>query len=309
MSDAKIITWKYFILVACLALLAGSSEVTKAYENKQESRPVKEIEKYIYKKTPQSDLAVYIHFPPGWTKQDKRSAIVFFAGGWVGTADQFKYQAEYLASRGMVAARAEYRGKLRGDATIDKCIEDGKSAVRWLRKNASMFGVDPNRIAASGGSSGGHMAACTYTTKGLEAEGEDQTISSKPNLLILFNPVLDLSVPMYSKYVKYIPVPVEMISPNLNLTEKTPPTILFYGTKDVLLDQGKAYLNRARQLGFEATLYTADGADHGFFNNEPWLSKTLYLADEFLSKHGYIQGQPTIETSKNAQMVEMRPGK
>ncbi len=306
MIDAKIIAWKYYILVPCLVLLSGSFAVTKEYENKQESRPVKEIKKYIYKKTPQSDLAIYIHFPPRWSKQDKRPAIVFFAGGWVGTADQFKYQAEYLASRGMVAARAEYRGKLRGGATIDKCIEDGKSAVRWLRKNASMLGIDPNRTAASGGSSGGHMAACTYATKGLEAEGEDQTISSKPNLLILFNPVLDLSVPMYSKYVKDIPVPVEMISPNLNLAEKTPPTILFHGTKDPLLDQGKTYLKRAGQLGFEAKLYTADGVDHGFFNNEPWLSKTLYLTDEFLSKHGYTQGQPTIPISENAQMKEAR---
>ncbi len=306
MSDTKITTLKYCILVICLVLLSGSSAETTEYANKQESQPVKEIEKFIYKETSQSDLAIYVHFPPGWVKQDKRPAIVFFAGGGVGTADQFKYQAEYLASRGMVAARAEYRGKLRGGATIDKCIEDGKSAVRSLRKNFSMLGIDPNRIAASGGSSGGHMAACAYTTKGLEAREEDLTVLSKPDLLVLFNPVLDLSVPMYSKYVKDMPVPVEMISPNLNLAEKTPPTILFYGTKDPLLAQGKAYLNQARQLGFEASLYTADGVDHGFFNNEPWLSKTLYLADVFLSKHGYTQGQPTIAISEKAQMAEAR---
>ncbi len=295
-------TKAYRVLVACLMILTCGCAVTKEHAKENESRPIK----YIYKKTSESDLAIFIHFPPGWAKEDKRPAIVFFAGGWVGTADQFKYQAQYLASRGMVAARAEYRGKLRGGALIDKCIEDGKSAVRWLRKNALMLGIDSNRIAVSGGSFGGLMAACTYTSRGLEAKGEDISISSKPNLLVLFNPLLDLSVAPYSKFLSDIPIPAEMISPNLSLTEGTPPTILFYGTKDVLFDQGRFYLYRARQLGFQADLYSADGVDHGFFNDEPWRSNTLFLADEFLSKHGYTQGQPTIPISKSAQLIKVK---
>ena len=43
---------------------------------------------------------------------------------------------------------------------------------------------------AAGGSAGGHIAACTALTPGLDAEGEDAEISSKPNALVLFNPVL-----------------------------------------------------------------------------------------------------------------------
>jgi hypothetical protein len=49
--------------------------------------------------------------------------------------NQFFYQAEYLASRGMIAARADYRVKNRQGGEPDKSVEDGKSALRWQRGN------------------------------------------------------------------------------------------------------------------------------------------------------------------------------
>ena len=99
---------------------------------------------YIYKQTPQGELAMYVHFPEDWTANDKRSAIVFFfGGGWrTGEVEQFVPQAEYFANRGMVTARADYRVKNRHGTSPDKCVEDGKSAVRWLRINATKLGVD-----------------------------------------------------------------------------------------------------------------------------------------------------------------------
>src|SRR6478609_8954100 len=74
---------------------------------------------FTYKKTKQTDLEIHVHFPPDWKKDDKRPAIVFFfGGGWTsGTVKRFEPQAEYLASRGMVAARADYRVKSRHEVT------------------------------------------------------------------------------------------------------------------------------------------------------------------------------------------------
>src|SRR5262249_6892648 len=142
-------------------------------------------------KTQQAELEMHVHFPPDWKMGDKRAAIVFFfGGGWTnGRVEQFEPQAAYLAGRGMVAARADYRVKSRHNVTPDVCVEDAKSAVRWLLQNAAMLGVDPDRLVASGGSAGGHIAACT-ACPGLDAAGEDTKISSRPNAMILFNPVL-----------------------------------------------------------------------------------------------------------------------
>lgn len=267
-------------------------------ESERDSEPqpqsTKRVEKYIYKQTPQCELAIYIHFPKDWNANDKRAAIVFFSGGgWhTGTVKQFVPQAEYLVGRGMVTARADYRVSSRHGTTPDKCVEDAKSAVRWLRANAAKLGIDPNRIAASGQSAGGHIAACTYTTKGLEAEGEDLSVSSKPNLLVLFSAKLDCSPRAESLGPKEMAF---KISPNHNLTKDVPPAILFYGTEEWLVADGVDFIEKSKKLGNIAELYTAEGQPHGFSTRSPWLERTIYLMDRFLARYGYTRGEPTIK--------------
>jgi acetyl esterase/lipase len=141
-----------------VALLLGLAASAFARDQAKETAKT-----FTFKKTTKADkitpvsLEMHVHFPTDWKKDDKRSAIVFFfGGGWTsGTVQQFEPQAAYLASRGMVAARAEYRVKSRHEVTPDACVEDAKSAVRWLRQNAALLGIDPDRIVASGGSAGG----------------------------------------------------------------------------------------------------------------------------------------------------------
>jgi acetyl esterase len=270
-----------------------------------------EFRRYIYKNTPQGDLEIRVNFPPGWTRKDKRSAIVFFfGGGWRGgSIDQFKPQAEYFASREMVTARVDYRVKNRQGTLADKCVEDGKSAVRWLRTQAEELGIDEERIVSSGGSAGGHVAACTYIVQGYEAEGEDLSISSRPNLLVLFNPVLDAS--SATKRIERMGSLeiADDLSPNLHLDKNVPATLMFYGTEDSLLAHGKTFVRKAGPLGIEAILYTAEAQRHGFFNRDPWLSKTIFLMDQFLTKHGYLEGEPTVSVLENYEMVRMESRK
>ena len=85
--------------------------------------------------------------------------VFFFGGGWSqGTVTQFTPQAKHFAERGMVAILADYRVFRRHGTTALEAMADARSAVRWVRANASKLGVDPNRIVAAGGSSGGHIA-------------------------------------------------------------------------------------------------------------------------------------------------------
>lgn len=176
---------------------------------------------FVYKKTKQADLEVIVHFPADWNESDKRPAVMFFfGGGWTnGKVEQFEPQAIHLANRGLVAARADYRVKSRHDVTPKECVEDAKSAVRWLRANAAKLGVDPNRIVAAGGSAGGHIAACTALTPGLDAKDEDAKISSQPNALVLFNPVLRFAgIPELMGRVGHDEALAKAISPTLHLT-------------------------------------------------------------------------------------------
>src|SRR5262245_59159446 len=92
----------------------------------------------VYKTTAQGDLKMNLYFPPGWKPADRRPAIIFFFGGSCATGSpaQFGSTAEYFATRGLVAASAEYRIESIHHTSPERCLEDGKSAIRWLRMNA-----------------------------------------------------------------------------------------------------------------------------------------------------------------------------
>lgn len=266
-----------------------------AVQAKAEDKPKEaSTQTFIYKKTPQADLELVVHYPPGWKTTDKRPGIVcFFGGGWEnGKITQFESQATHLASRGMVAARADYRVKSRHGVTPNECVEDAKSAVRWMRQNVAQLGVDPDRIVAAGGSAGGHLAACTALTPGLDAEGEDASISSKPNALVLFNPVLRFhGIPQLMERIGNDEALGKAISPTLHLTKDSPPTLILFGTGDRLAVMGDEFMAKSKELGHRAELFTAEGQAHGFFNRQPWLEKTTERMDEFLVEIGYLEGR------------------
>lgn len=250
------------------------------------------LKTFAYKSTSSGPLELTVHYPADWKATDKRPAIVFFfGGGWTGgKIEQFTTQAEHLARRGMVAARADYRVKSRHKVTPDRCVEDAKSAVRWMRSQAATLGVDPNRIVAAGGSAGGHIAACTALTEGLEANGEDTSISSRPNALLLYNPVLRFDgVPQLMARIGDDEALGKRISPSLHLSRETPPSLLLFGTADPLIAQGREFQDRAREIGTATEMFTAEGQVHGFFNKTPWRENTTDRADAFLTRLGYLE--------------------
>jgi acetyl esterase/lipase len=282
---------------ACWTALLGVlvTSLTVPAHAQEKAKP--SVETLTYKKTKEGDLPLTVHFPPDWNKEDKRPAIVFFfGGGWTGgRVTQFEPQAAYLASRGMVAARADYRVKSRHNVTPAQCVEDAKSAIRWVRQNAGRLGVDPDRIVAAGGSAGGHIAACT-ASPGLDAADEDSSISSKPNALVLFNPVTRFDgIPELMTRVGNDEKLGKAISPTLHLSKQTPPALLLYGKEDRLLKQGEEYVARSKEVGHRAELFLADGVGHGFFNRSPWQERTSRRMDEFLGSLRYVVGEPTIK--------------
>src|SRR4051794_26673595 len=71
-----------------------------------------------------------------------------------------------LAGQGYVAATATYR--LAPKYPFPAAVHDVKAAVRWLRANATKYGIDPDRIGATGGSAGGHLAQVLGVTGGVQ---------------------------------------------------------------------------------------------------------------------------------------------
>ena len=264
--------------------------LTSAWANEKPDRDV------VYKTIGDSKLSLFIFNPDGHKATDKRPAIVFFfGGGWNGgTPSQFYPQSRYLASRGMVAICADYRTKKSAGTDPRKCVQDGKSAIRWIRSHAKELGIDPNKLAAGGGSAGGHVAATTGTDTKFDEPDEDTSVSCRPNALVLFNPVYDNGPKGYGhdRVKDYW----KNFSPMHNLTKETPPTIVFLGTKDKLIPVATAesYQKKMKDLGVRSDLHLYKDQPHGFFNKAKYY-ETVLETDRFLTELGFLKGKPTLQ--------------
>jgi len=271
----------------------------------------KEAEKVVYKTI--GEVKLHLHIFRSAKKKSSSPAIVFFfGGGWNhGTPGQFEQQCRYLASRGMVAMTAEYRIRNMHGTRAKACVEDGKSAVRWIRSNSKKIGVNPSQIGVGGGSAGGHVAACTGVIKGFEAKDEDSKISSNPNAMILFNPPCVLAaVPERKDYLSAqamagmaarMGVAPEQLSPWHNVAKGQPPTLVLHGEADSLVPfwTSKVFVEKMKKAGNQAELAAYPDQKHGFFNygrgNAKNFIATMQRTDEFLAKLGWLKGKPTID--------------
>ncbi|OYP34595.1 alpha/beta hydrolase [Rhodopirellula sp. MGV] len=273
------------VLVATFALPVNAQKKKAAKDKPQPDQTV------VYKSVGEVDLELHLFEPPKASDPTPRAAIVFFfGGGWVGgSPSQFYGQSRALADRGMVAICAQYRVKKQHGTSPKECVADGKSAIRWVRAHADELNIDPQRIAAGGGSAGGHVAAATATVDQFDDPADDLAVSCRPNALVLFNPVYDNGPQGYG--YDRVSEFYEAISPLHNLDADVPPTIVFLGTKDKLIpvETGEAFRDKLTELGVRNELHLYDGAPHGFFNSGDAYEDTLAKASEFLGSLGYLE--------------------
>ena len=258
------------------------------------------VRRQIYKRVGDIELGLQTVQPEGHLDSNGRpAAIFFFGGGWSGgSPDQFARHARYLASRGMVVFLADYRTARADGTTPFECVKDAKSAVRWVRSHARQLGIDGQRLAAGGGSAGGHLAAATATLTGFDDPGDDVTVSAVPNALLLFNPVYDNGPDGYG--YERVSDHYAAFSPIHNIRPGMPPTIVFLGTKDALIpvSTAQAFQTIMQVVGSRSELHLYEGQGHGFFNenkSRKYFYETVVEMDRFLESLGYVQGPPTLQ--------------
>lgn len=242
-----------------------------------------------YKKTTYRELNLHVFKPENFQNGEKRPAIVyFFGGGWsIGTPLQFYRECAYYASKGIVAIAADYRIANLDKSTPFESLEDAKDAIRWIRTNAEKWNIDPERIAAAGASAGGHLAAAA----GILKDNSGET-SPKPNLLLLYYPVIDNSEKGYGSdemKKRYLE-----ISPLHNIDAGAPPTLFIFGTKDHLIpvETAQEFKNKMEEDGSYCELHLMEGAGHPIFYYAKDLTTDFYtirsLTDNFLLRYGYL---------------------
>lgn len=247
-------------------------------------------ERVVYKVIGTDSFHINIIKPADWKPSGSYPAIVwYFGGGWVsGSPSQFEMQSEYLAARGMVCFMPEYRVTKRNSSTPFQSLMDARSAMRFVRSHAKRYALDLSKIAAGGGSAGGQLAAALEFTTAYNDSTDDLSVSTRPDLLVLFNPVIDNGPDGYGynrigdAYTKF--------SPLHNLHKGAPPVLVLIGSDDKTVPYASAvkFHEALLKLGQHSELETYPGQPHGFFNKEEYKQKTLERVARFLEKFGYV---------------------
>ena len=276
--NASRMMWTSALLALVSACLTGAA---------QQAGPVGTP--MVYKSVDGRSLHAYVSEPPSDGKD--HPAIVFFhGGGWTGGAvSQFNHQSTELAARGMVAIGIEYRliAKAPSHESPQICVEDAKSAMRWVRSHAKELHVDPARVVASGGSAGGYLAAATALVPGWDDPADDLSVSPKPSAMVLFFPVLAAGP---GEGAARFGADVEKYSPETYISAGMPPMIIEAGEADKLVkpETLRTFKSLCDKAGGHCQLDFYAGQPHGFANKEPYNSITLNVAIKFLKSLGYL---------------------
>lgn len=187
-----------------------------------------ELFAFLPAKEERKDLAVII-IPGGGYKH-----LTYDLGG-------FQY-AKWLNTLGISAFVLYYRLPTSPDLRQRELgpLQDAQAAIKYLRKNASKFGISSNKIGVLGTSAGGHLAAMVsnFNTDYTELKGEWEQISTIPDFAILVSPVIDLG--KYAHKGSRINLlgenasdeKISEYSMQNKVSPKTPPTILFHAQND-----------------------------------------------------------------------------
>jgi len=254
---------------------------------------------FLYKQIDTIQLFVEVYNPPIVAESKAYPAMIFFfGGGWNGgNRSHFLEHAKYFSKRGIVCFLADYRTASMHKTTPFESLKDAKSAIRFIRINASKFGIDSKKIIASGGSAGGHLATATALTSTYDEATDNLSLSPIPNALVLFNPVIDNGPGGYG--YERIGDAYKSFSPLHNIKKGAPPTIFFLGTNDVLIpvETAEYYRIVMEKVESRCDLRLYEGQGHGFFNhkNFEYYEKTIFEADKFLQSLGYLKAQPLVK--------------
>lgn len=230
-----------------------------------------QAETVIYKRTAEHALALHLfasELRP--TPATPRRPVVLFihGGGWsAGTPDLFFQHGRYFAARGYLAAAVQYRLASRRGATLFDCLADVRSAMRWLRSHAAELDIDPQRIAVAGDSAGGHLAACLGVIDGFDDPADDKTVSSRPDAMVLYNGVLDLTAPDGWRHLNPDLVPrAAEISPIDHIRAGAPPALLIHGAADTVApaEWSRRFAQLMKDAGNRAECVILDDQKHAF---------------------------------------------
>lgn len=234
-------------------------------------------------------------------KPVKQTAIIFLhGGGWRSGNRTMHYPlAQRLAKLGYVCFTPEYR--LSTEALYPAAVYDVKAAIRWVRRHAKIFQIDPSRIVIAGHSAGGELAAFMGATNGnpaFEDEGCTSNYSSFVNAVIDIDGTLafihpesgegddSIRISAATNWFGYSrtenPALWMQASPLTHAGKQTPP-ILFLNSSAARMHAGREdFIQKINTFNIYSEVKSFEDAPHTFCFYEPWFHPMINAIDAFL---------------------------
>lgn len=254
-------------------------------------------------------LHLQVLLPPLERGSSARFPLVVFVQGSAWMSQELGLNLPALAEfarRGYVVAIVEYRPS--SVAAFPAQVKDTATAIRFLRRNAERFHVDPARIALWGDSSGAHTALIMYATAG-DPSDSDESDEPEPlgvGCFVDFYGPTDFArmneEPSVQDHLSAdspegrvlggVPVlsdprllAAATVAGRLGADPRRAPLLMVHGTGDRVVPFGQSVIlhDELRAAGQDVTFYRLLGADHG---GAPfWQDEILDVVDTFLRTH------------------------
>jgi acetyl esterase/lipase len=203
-------------------------------------------------------------------------------GAWmVGSKRQQAYPLmSHLAELGWVCVAINYR--LSPRSTWPDQIVDVKRALAWTKEHIAEYGGDPDWVAITGGSAGGHLsslAALTANDPQFQPGFEDADTSVRAAVpfyglydFTRSDAIHPLMAPTLAKYVfklrrTELREAFRAASPITYVSAEAPPFFVLHGRNDSLIpvEQGRAFSARLREVSRRPVVYAElPFAQHAF---------------------------------------------
>ncbi len=208
-----------------------------------------------------------------------------------------KMQGEALVAAGYTLFSINHRAAPR--FTYPAAVEDAQRAVRFIRYHADKYEINPERIGAIGGSSGGHLVCMLGVLDGTEIPADDTPInrmSSKVQCVIAnAAPTSFLEGTNGDSFLGFVrrdrPSTIEYkiaqeASPIFHVSPDDPPILLVHGDADeiVPLWHSQNMYKKLIEMNVVAKLHVVEGGAHGpgLVDTPRWKSEFVSWMDEHL---------------------------
>ena len=220
-----------------------------------------------YKTVGDTTLNLHLFNPANIKSGDKRPCLMAIHGGGWSAGEPLNVYAygQWAADHGMVGVSVQYR-LYRSKAPrilVADCVRDIRSAVRYLKQNATKLGIDPDKIVTLGVSAGGHLALAPAMFK-FDDPADDLSIKTDIAAAVLFSPVIDTSKEGYGHFK--VGSDWQSLSPRHNVTPGLPPVLLLHGSADTTTPYlgAEIFAQEMKKVGNFITFITRQDGIHTY---------------------------------------------